>query len=243
MKKFLTLALLLCGTFVFAQKELNNYKYVIVPEMFEFQSKKDEFNVNTLTKMALEKVGFTVFMGNVQYPSDLALDRCKALYADVDKGGSFLNTKMAIVLKDCQNNVVYRTNEGESKEKEKKKSYYEALRGAAHSLDMINYSYKGGDNITAITNPKTEVVTAPATSARQVNNTNQLTANPTSYGYELLDKAGKLVLKMYKTTQADYYSAKMETITGVVFQKDGQWVFEYYDREDKLVSEKLNIKF
>ena len=48
---------------------------------------------------------------------------------------------------------------------------------------------------------------------------------------------------MYKTTQADYYSAKMETVTGVVFKKNDNWVFEYYDRDDKLVSEKLNIKF
>lgn len=243
MKKLLFFALFLCGTMAFAQKELNNYKYVIVPEQFEFQNKKDEYSLNMLTKMALEKVGFTVFSGNTQYPADLALDRCRALYADIDKGGSFLATKMAIVLKDCKDNVVYKTAYGESKEKEKKKSYYEALREASHSLDMLNYNYNGVDNTTVSTSPKTEAVNAPAVEAKQVNNTNLLTANPTGYGYELLDKSGKLVLKMYKTTQADYYSAKMETITGVVFLKDGQWVFEYYDRDDKLVSEKLNIKF
>ena len=47
---------------------------------------------------------------------------------------------------------------------------------------------------------------------------------------------------MYKTSQSDSYSAKMEDITGVVFKKDGNWVFEYY-LNDEPVSQVLNIKF
>lgn len=245
MKRLLSFALFLCGTLVFGQQQLNNYKYVIVPEHFDFLAKKDEYSLNSLTKMAFEKVGFEVYFSNEQYPAELALDRCRALFADIDKGGSFLNTQLTMVLKDCKGEVVYKTATGNSKEKDKKKSYYEALREASRSLEMINYSYNGNGAVAAAKAPAAtkESVTAPATEAKQVNNVNLLTASPTSYGYDLLDKAGRLVLKMYKTTQADYYSAKMETLNGVVFQKDGQWVFEYYDRDDKLVSEKLNIKF
>lgn len=243
MKKILLLASLVCCTMAFAQQQLNNYKYVIVPEQYEFLNKKDEYSLNTLTKMALEKVGFTVFLGsNLQLPQEVALDRCRALYADVERESNILSTELTIVLKDCNGQVVYKTASGKSKEKEHRKSYLEALREASRSLNQINYNYSGNTTI-ALQGTKANPANTPAAQPKQVNNTNLLTANPTSYGYELLDKEGKLVLKMYKTTQADYYSAKMETLNGVIFLKDGQWIFEYYDRDDKLISEKLNIKF
>jgi hypothetical protein len=248
MKKIFSFFLLFAAVTVFAQQSINNYKYVVVPEIYDFQTKKDEYSLNTFTKMLFEKYGFQAYFPNVQFPAELALDRCRGLYADVVKEGGFVNTDLTIVLKDCNGNEVYRSAAGRSKEKDKKLAYQQAFREAAASLEGMDYKYDGS-SIT-VTKPvtKTETVTvyvpsSAAAGAKVVNNVNELNAKPTGYGYELLDKAGKVVIKMYKTTQADYYSAKMETLTGVVFKKEDQWVFEYYDRDDKLVSEKLNIKF
>ena len=246
MKKiFLAFAFLL-SVGVTAQ-EINNYKYVILPEKFEFQKEPNQYNISNLTKMLLEKYGFVVYFPNQQYPEDLALNRCKALYGDVVKQSSILNTSLAVELKDCQGKVVYRTEEGKSREKEWKKAYYEALRAAGNSFDVLNYHYTGDDLVT-VTKPvtRTEVVDVYVASnpaqPSAGNTINLLTAKKLANGYELLDKSGSSVLKMFKTSQQDYYTAQMETRNGVVFKKDGQWYFEYYDN-DKLISQKLNIQF
>lgn len=247
MKKIFTLILLLAGTFCFAQN-LNNYKYVVVPQKFEFQKEAGQFDINNLARMMFEKYGFTVLMEGSQYPTDLALDRCKALYADIQNSG-LIHTNFTILLKDCSGTAVFTSATGRSKEKDRKKAYYEAMREASHSLAGLNYKYAGeGDGKSktvtrTITNTEevTVYVESP-NSAKTVVNPNQLTAKSTAYGYELVDAKGKHFLKMYKTSQPDSYSAQMENINGLVFKKDGAWFFEYYVN-DKPVSQKLDIRF
>ncbi len=246
MKKiFLAFAFLL-SVGVTAQ-EINNYKYVILPEKFEFQKEPNQYNLSNLTKMLLEKYGFVVYFPNQQYPEDLALNRCKALYGDLLKKSSMLATSLVIELKDCQGKVVYRTEEGKSREKEWKKAYYEALRSAGNSFEGLNYHYDETAAVTIskpVTRTETVEIYVPSNPAQPSagNTINLLTAKKLANGYELLDKSGSSVLKMFKTSQQDYYTAQMESLNGVVFKKDGQWYFEYYDN-DKLVSQKLNIQF
>ncbi|OYQ36338.1 hypothetical protein CHU92_09980 [Flavobacterium cyanobacteriorum] len=244
MKKILFFLFLFACLSSYSQS-INDYKYVIVPEIYDFQKKKNEYNLNTMTKLLLEKYGFTVYIQNSDYPADLALNKCLALYADVLKRKGFLTNILTIQLKDCDGNVIYMSGEGRSKEKSHQKSYLEAFRRAAESFNGLMYKYNGNAGTVrggALYDSKAGTV-SQATTAKPVNNDNLLTAIATGYGYDLLDKAGKVVIKMYKTTQADYYSAKMETITGIVFKKEGDWVFEFYDRDDKPVSQKLNIRF
>jgi hypothetical protein len=69
-----------------------------------------------------------------------------------------------------------------------------------------------------------------------------LFAQPVANGYQLVDTTPKVVLKMYRTSQTDSYTAVSDTKNGVVFKKGEEWIFEYY-QNDQLVSEKLNIKF
>ncbi|MGV3461176.1 MAG: hypothetical protein ACO1N9_12060 [Flavobacterium sp.] len=247
MKKVLTLLLLLAGTFVFAQS-VNNYKYVIVPKKFDFQREAGQYELNNLVKMMFEKYGFTVLMQDTQYPDDVALDRCKPLYADIVESG-LLHTNLTIVLKDCSDTALFTSAAGRSKEKDRRKAYYEALREAAPSLAGLNYKYTGeGDGksktVTRTITNKEEVtvyVESP-NSAKTVTNPNQLTAKSTAYGYELVDAKGSHFLKMYKTSQPDSYSAQMESINGVVFKKGNEWFFEYHV-DDKPISQKLDIRF
>ena len=234
MKKIISLFCLLLTLSAFSQKNINDYKYVIVPEKFEFQKEAGEYNLNELTKMIFEKQGFTAFLSNAKLSEDLAFDRCKLLYADVTSESSMFKTTLIITLKDCSNNILFTSDKGSSKEKELKRAYYEALREASRSLEAIQYEYKDAKAATVNETAK------PKTNANV--DKSLLFAQPIKNGYQLVDSTPKVVLKMYKTSQPNTYIATAEGKTGIVLKDDDNWFFQYYHNEE-LVIEKLNIKF
>ncbi|RDI12258.1 hypothetical protein [Flavobacterium sp. AG291] len=240
MKKTILLFVLLMSGIGFAQS-INDYKYVVVPEKFEWLKEDNQYNLNSLTKMIFEKYGWQVYHPTQKMPDELALDRCKALYANVKNDSGLLSTKLVIELKNCDGKVVFTSAEGTSKEKAYQKAYYQALREASQSVAQLDYKYSGKNDKpvkAAASVPAHQQAATPET----VNNTNQLFAQPIANGYQLVDSTPKVILKIYKTSQQDSYTAVSETKNGVVFKKGNDWVFEYY-QNDKLVSEKLNIKF
>ncbi|MHA3787318.1 hypothetical protein ACX0HA_03840 [Flavobacterium hauense] len=239
MKKTLLFLAVLFSGFAFAQS-VNDYKYVVVPERFTWLKEANEYNLNVLTKTIFEKQGWQVFYPTQKMPDELALDRCKALYANVDEKGGLLSTALTITLKDCSGKTVFTSIEGKSKQKSYQKAYYEALREASQSIGQLNYKYAGKDTPVkaAVIIPSTQQAVAPTI----VNNENQLFAQPIANGYQLVDNTPKVILKIYKTSQQDSFTAVSDTKNGVVFKKGNDWVFEYY-LNDKLISEKLNIKF
>ncbi len=233
-------AFIISGLGYAQSSNLNDYKYVVIPQQFEFLKEKNQYNLNTLTKMIFEKKGFEVYYINEELPFEAKMDRCKVLYGDLLRDSGLLNTGLTIVLNDCNGKPVFTSLEGRSKEKEYKRAYYEALREASRSLEVTDYKYSGGsDTITGTTTASSSQSTDKTPAA---NRENQLFAQPTANGYELLDSSQKVVLKMFRTSQPDSYSAQMEHINGIVFKKGDSWVFEYYVN-DELVSQKLNIKF
>ena len=138
---------------LFAQNNINSYKYILVPRQFEFQKSQDQYQLNSLTKFLFNKAGFSVLYTDEHYPEDLANKNCLALTTKINSGSSLFKTKMSIELYDCQNKVVYITKEGISREKDYKKSYQEAIRNAFIELEELNYAY---DN-TSINNNKNEI--------------------------------------------------------------------------------------
>lgn len=243
MKKTIVLFALLFSGLGFAQS-LNDYKYVIIPERFEFLKEANKYNLNSLTKMIFSKPGFETYFSTDKMPDELALDKCKALYADLLNESGILNTALVLVLKDCDGKVVFKSMKGSSKEKSYQKAYYEALREASGSVNLINYKYSGKEVVSTWT--KTPVKNIPeaqqAAKPVTVNNENVLFAQPITNGYQLVDSTPKVVLKIFKTSQQDSYTAVSDSKNGVVFKRGNDWIFEYY-QNDKLVSEKLNIKF
>ena len=234
----LLMALIVSGLGYAQSKDINDYKYIIMPERFEFLKEKDQYNLNTLTQKIFEKKGFEVYyISQIDMPTDLKLNKCTALYGDLVMDSGMLNTGITIVLKDCAGNTVFTSLEGKSKQKDYKKAYYEALREASRSFDIVDYKYNDGSHA------ETAISSSPALIAeKQKKAENQLYAKSTASGYELIDSSQKVVLKMFKTSQPDSYSAQMEDVNGIVFKKGSEWVFEYYVG-DKAVSQKLNIKF
>lgn len=245
MKKTLLLFAILFSGLCFAQSDIiNNYKYVIIPEKFDFLKEPNKYNLNTLTKMVFEKYGFETFFSNDKLPDELALNKCLALYGDVADDSNVLNTKIALQLKDCSGKVLYTSAEGRSKQKEFQKAYYEALREASASLASLNYKYTAPATAQSIPSPP-RPETAPAQQAATpapVSSGTMLFAQPIANGYQLVDSTPKVIAKMFKTSQPDYYTAQGDAKNGVIFKKGNDWFFEYY-QNDKLVSEKLSIKF
>lgn len=57
MKSKILLLFILISSYVFSQS-VNDYQYVIVPVKYDFLSKEDQYGLNTLTKLLLQKYGF-----------------------------------------------------------------------------------------------------------------------------------------------------------------------------------------
>ncbi|WP_131539182.1 hypothetical protein [Pedobacter nototheniae] len=256
MKKYILICLLFATITSFAQNTINNYKYVIVPEKFNFLKENNQYNLNSLVKLILEEKGFTVYYDNAELPTEIANNKCSALVADLLEKNTMFTTNVTFLLKDCKGNVLFKSKEGKSREKEYKVSYNLALREAFTSLNEVQYTYTASTNVSeqptnvvatvtppvATTKPitTTAVMQTPAAEVKQADGT--LYAQPINNGYQLINTAPKIVLTLLKTSVPDYFIANNGTTNGIVLKKNGDWFFEYY-QNDKLVGEKLLIKF
>lgn len=61
-------------------------------------------------------------------------------------------------------------------------------------------------------------------------------------GYQLVDSSPKIRMKLLKSSTDNVYMAQSDDKSGMVYQKEGKWIFEYYEG-NKLVQEELKIKF
>jgi hypothetical protein len=272
---FLTLLLLFASS-SFAQS-VNDYIAVIIPMKYDFQKSDNQYRLQTITKINLQKAGFKAFYATEPIPAEVT-DRCSLLYFDVKKDNGFLVTKLFVTFKDCFGNEIYKSDIGKSREKEYEAAYTESLNNVFNNVYALNYAYNGNTNFAAkagITAQSFPVLAAPSVAApsvaapavdiipaaasvvvpiaaastpksepksSQTNTASLLYAQPTSYGYQLIDSEPKVVMKVYKTSNPASYMAKKGDIQGALVSKDNQWFFEYY-QNDKLVSEKIDVKF
>lgn len=254
MKIKILLTALLCSFIGFAQS-VNDYKAVIVPLRYDFTKTDNQYRMATLSKSNLLKAGFEAFYTNEQLPEGYT-DRCQVLYIDVIKDSAFLTTKLSVQFKDCFGQVVFTSEVGKSKEKDYEVAYREALDNAFKSVYALHYKYSGTPvaisrtpTATKAAVATTAVTTVAATQVAAVTpspdlkDPNLLYAQPTESGYQLIDKTPKVVMKLFKTSQPNVYIASKDNVQGsLILKEDGQWYFESY-QNDKLVSEKIVVKF
>lgn len=253
--KFLLVAIFI-SVIGFAQS-VNDYKAVIVPLKYDFMKSDNQYRMATITKSNLNKAGFTAFYANEQLPPELG-DRCQLLYVDVKKDNAFLVTKLFVEFKDCYGKVVYTSEVGRSKEKDYEVAYRESLNMAFVSVNALQYKYSGNAVASAYkapapaatsTTPAVAVSTATARNlvvvapSPDLKDPNLLYAQPTESGYQLIDKTPKVVMKLLKTSQTNVFIAIKDNVQGsLILKEDGHWYFESY-QNDKLVSEKIVVKF
>lgn len=234
MKKiFFVLSALLFASFGFSQG-VNDYRYIVVPKKFSIFKEENKYNLNSLTKSVFEKQGYQVYYDTDDFPQELAENRCRALFADMLEDNTLFSTKIKIELKDCKNQVVYVSEEGVSREKDFAKAHVQAFRTVGKSLEKLKSNPK---DVAA--SPVSQSVNEPIHS---VTTLTQLYAQPIPNGFQLVDSSPKVIMKLLKTSAGNFYIGQKENIQGVVINTNNQWFFEYY-QNDKLVSEKLEIKF
>lgn len=262
----ITLAFIFLSFFsTFAQKSLNDYKYVIVPIKYEFQKTENKYKINFLTKFLFEKEGFIVVMSDDNYPVDLSQNHCLALTAMLNNKSNMLTTKLYYDLVDCNNNIIYSTNLAKTKEKDFERAYNIAIRKTFEDIKTQNYKYEPKvattqvASLAAVTTtskvnvaptkvePKVEnnnppkkeaVVVATPVDVKKVD-TNVLYAQEITNGYQLVDSTPKVVYIALKSSLKDVYLIK--DTNGIIYKNNGVWVAEYYEG-DTLIQKELNIK-
>lgn len=132
------LCFLTMGSAMSQNTNLSGYSYVVVPEQFEFLTAKDQYKLNSMARFYFEKSGFNAYLANLAPNAN----RCDGLFADVEEVSSFLGTKLQVVIKDCNDVEIYRSQEGTTKYKEHEKAYQDALRKAFTSVEALRVDQK-----------------------------------------------------------------------------------------------------
>ena len=261
-KIYIFLLILCVTTSSWAQISINDYKYISVPDKFDFLKSNDQYQLNSLTKFLLKKNGFTVLNKSDNYPMDLAQNNCLLLNANVVKIKGLLVTKLQLILTDCRNKVVYSSEIGKSKFKEYQKAYHEALRNV-FALSEFNYAYveaNSTDVLLSPTPPQTPKV-MPIKPASEISSevieekeevkekeetvaivelVSYLIIKQTNSGYDFLDSTSKTVkYSVHATLFENVYIIDGEE--GIIYKRGQSWVRESIEN-DKTTIEALNIQ-
>jgi hypothetical protein len=260
----LVLFLTIVNLFVFGQeKKVNNYKFIVVPDQFDFLKQKDEYKTSSLTKFLLKKNGFTVVLNSEQYPKDLRDNPCSGLKALVLDKSSMFKVKVIIELRDCSNKILYTSDEGVSKLKEFKKGFQEAIRNAHASMNDIAYEpflleTIGKDKKEIVTvNPvlveevkevklEVELPVINNIEAAQISPINNIVLSTTLYaqpkenGFQLINLKPQVVFVILNTSVKGVFVIKDKN--GLLYKKGENWIAEFHEN-GKLIEKKYQVKF
>ena len=253
----------LVSSLSYSQESINNYKYVSVPENYSFLKSKDQYQLNSLTIFLFEKNNFTVLNSLQNYPSDLAQNKCLLLNSDIIKIKGVFKTKLQLILTDCRENIIFTSDIGQSKLKDFKKAYQEALRNAFISVASLNYDYSGSLNspkpplppvIDKGTKerkppkpyaPKLQIEVQPKLTTTVPNSDTEnkktilgLIIKPTISGYDFIDNTTKKVMYSVRATMFENVYI-IEAQSGIIYKRGNSWVREYY-QQNKTIIEALN---
>jgi hypothetical protein len=256
---------IVCNFYAFAQeKKVSNYKYIIVPERFAFLNQNDQYQTSSLAKFLLQKNGFTVVLDSEEYPSKLKENPCNGLTAFVEDKSSMFKVKVMIELRDCFNKVVFTSKEGESKQKDYKKGFQEAIRNAHASMGDLKYesfsiaSKVGVKKQIMVEIPviqqslKAKKVAAEKAVAaisvkieeavlnKNLESINILYAQPKENGFQLINLKPMVVFVILKTNVKDVFILKGKN--GLLYKREKVWFAEFYEN-GKLKVKKYQIKF
>ncbi|QTD36958.1 hypothetical protein JL193_12590 [Polaribacter batillariae] len=243
------------------QKNINNYKYIIVPEKLDFLKQADQYQTSSLTKFLLQKNGFDVYLSNENHPEEVTKDRCSALYANIENKSSMFSTKVLIQLKNCFDKVVYTSEIGKSREKDYKKSYQEAIRNAHNSMSELKYEAlpetakrleineeKKLPSTSKIEKKPIKVIPSTSTSKKAIESaenvkevaSNILYAQVRENGYQLINTKPEVVFLLLNTNVKEVFVIKDKN--GILYKNGTIWVAEYY-KNNVLISEEYQVKF
>lgn len=249
MKKYIVLFLLFSAV-GFAQ-DLNDYQYALVPSKFSFLKEENMYNLNVLSKLYMQKYGFESYLDNEKFPSDFANNNCSKIFIDVVNNSNMFTTKLSIVVKDCKNTILFKSEEGKSNEKEFKVAYTIALREAFDNFSVLKlHKYQPSQkSLGMIGEPSQKMQEEEPVKIEEKSNLPSYNASEWTYvvkkemnGYLITDSANpKFYLQLLKTNNPLIFIGKSERGNGVVTIKNDHLIYEYYEN-NMLISMQLMVK-
>ena len=226
------------------------YKVIIMPKKFEFLKEENQFNLNLLCKSFFEKEGFKVYYASDNLPKEIANNRCNALFLDLVEDSNMFKTTIKVELKDCQNNIVTFSEEGESRDKSFDKAYNEATRIALVSLRGVTKFKNPNSSKEVESKEEVEVVKVEASEinidanpTKNIDSNNKvLNSEITKNGYNLVDENKSVKFELLKTSNPAVFIAKKGIVQGVFTLNGMNSKFESY-QNNELVVEKVEVKF
>ena len=131
--KFYIILISFCFCYLSSAQELSDYKYIEVPNQYEFQHEPNEYRLNDLAVFELKKKGYEAFKSTSVQPLDKNKGICNTLLMDIDNSGAF-NRSFVLHFKNCDGEIVYSTIKGTGREKDNQKAYFTAMREAIRSM-------------------------------------------------------------------------------------------------------------
>ena len=232
MKKIRAILILLIGFNMQAQ-EIFDYNYVIIPEKFEFQNRKHQYQLNSLLRVLFQEKGFQVFMNTEQKPDKLAADPCLALKVNVEKVSAFLTSKFQIKMINCLDEVVYQSKIGKSRSKAYEDGYSEAIKDAFTSIQKLERNKNRKDK------KATAVQIKSSTTAEQKMKKQSITYKKDGKSYQLIHQADQYELYQDDIKIADIIPAedgsflyKSQSLNGIArFTPQGDLIITYKDQD------------
>ena len=224
--------LILSSTFSFAQSNINNYKYIIVPKQYEFQKSEDSYRINSLTKFLFERAGFIVFFSTDTFPSDLATNSCLALKAMINNNSGIFNTKLKIDLVDCYNKTVFSTHEAKSKVKDYEKAYQTVVREAFVDIEALNYSYKSITNVKEENNITEEVIIKEVKEVEVKEELPKVSESKTSEETKIINVEVAATPINNKVEEIEASEIKLENAVSTTVSIEGTYLFDTWGKSN-----------
>lgn len=217
-----------------SQSNLDQYKYFVIPSHFNSFDAPDKYQLNSLTHFLFKKNEFNVLKENDSKPKDLKDNTCLGLLVKLvtHKGGIF-KTKVSFDFIDCNNQVVFKSEIGESREKDFKEAYHEALRNAFSCVTNEDYSFS-----VKLNEERRQLV---------YSNSNNLAINEVYYaqkipnGYQLVDLKPSVFCKIIETETKDVYL--VEGQSAMIYKENDNWYYSYLNTNGQTEKRKITIKF
>lgn len=246
-KRLLAFLLVLTAGLCEAQ-DLNNFKYVIVENQYDFQQEPNEYRLNEMMVFEIKKRGLHAFRNSDVLPKDLNIGTCNALNlrAIVSRG---LRVKMTYEFVNCTGEVVYTTQEGIGRTKNYEKAYREALRDAMKSLDEVDYTYEKPEYIKIVQGAPVDSVRTRSgrpgqrdlkkekiilSDNQQIGTVNTISMSSKDGLFTLKFEDEKInifknnnLIGTLKKSQSGCYLAITTEFTGIGYEKDGGFIIEY----------------
>jgi hypothetical protein len=243
MKNIFFSLLLLISTTIIAQKSINNYNYIIIPEKISFLKGVDKYQTSSLTKHLFKQKGYKSFFNSDRLPNDFNTDRCLAMFFELKKISSSFSTKVFFEIKDCNRNLIFKSQVGRSKNKDFKKAYNEAIRNAFKGIEKFNYSYvpmaQSVSNKKNITDKPLVQVSNKKISVVEEDNI-ALYAQKITNGFQLVNTKPEKVFVVLKTNTSNIFIIKGKN--GILYKNGNNWVAEFYENGN-LIQKVYQIKF